>query len=72
MHNQNPEQIARDHIDRQWLRMIKEFIAMSFHIEKEDFDLDPFNKNGGLQRFYNVFGDNYQEIIEELNEVLSA
>ncbi len=56
----------------QWLRMIKEFISMSFHIEKEDFDLDPFNKNGGLHRFYKVFGDNYQEIIEELNEVLAA
>ncbi len=56
----------------QWLRMIKEFIAMSFHIEKEDFDLDPFNKNGGLHRFYKVFGDKYHEIIDELNEVLAA
>ncbi|HQI05809.1 MAG TPA: type I restriction-modification enzyme R subunit C-terminal domain-containing protein, partial [bacterium] len=56
----------------QWLRMIKEFVAMSFHIEKEDFDLDPFNKNGGLHRFYKVFGDKYHEIIDELNEVLAA
>lgn len=56
----------------QWLRMIKEFISMSFHIEKDDFDLDPFNKNGGLHRFYKVFGDKYHEIIDELNEVLAA
>ena len=31
----------------QWLRMIKDYVANSFHVEKEDFELDPFNKNGG-------------------------
>ena len=56
----------------QWLRMIKDYVANSFHMDKDDFDLDPFNKNGGLSKFYQVFGQNYEEIINELNEVLAA
>ena len=28
----------------QWLRMIKDYVAGSFHVEKEDFEPDPFNK----------------------------
>ncbi|MBC7862344.1 MAG: DEAD/DEAH box helicase family protein [Bacteroidia bacterium] len=55
-----------------WLRMIKEYITNSFHLDKEDFELDPFNKAGGLGKFYQLFSDKYEEIIEELNEVLSA
>ncbi|NPA10324.1 MAG: DEAD/DEAH box helicase family protein [Chlorobi bacterium] len=56
----------------QWLRMIKDFIANSFHFEQEDFELDPFNAHGGLGKFYQLFGDQYLEIIDELNEVLAA
>ena len=26
----------------QWLRMIKDYVADSFHVEKDDFELDPF------------------------------
>ena len=56
----------------QWLRMIKDFIANSFHFEQEDFELNPFNEHGGLGKFYQLFGDQYLEIIDELNEVLVA
>lgn len=56
----------------QWLRMIKEYVAGSFHVEKEDFELDPFNKNGGLGKMWQLFGEQTDEIIEELNEVLAA
>jgi type I restriction enzyme R subunit len=55
-----------------WLRMIKDCIATSFHVDKENFDLDPLNKHGGLGRFYQLFGDKYEEIINELNEALAA
>ncbi len=55
-----------------WLRMIKEYIANSFHLETDDFELNPFNAHGGLGKFYQLFGDHYQDIIEELNEVLVA
>lgn len=56
----------------QWLRMIKDYIAGSFHVDKEDFELDPFNKEGGLGMFYQLFKDDYEQILEELNEVLAA
>ncbi|MBL7724550.1 MAG: DEAD/DEAH box helicase family protein [Chitinophagaceae bacterium] len=56
----------------QWLRMIKDYVANSFHVEKDDFELDPFNKNGGLGKMWQLFGDKTDEIINELNEVLAA
>jgi len=56
----------------QWLRMIKEYVTNSFHIEKDDFDLNPFNANGGLGKFYSLFKEDYETILEELNEVLAA
>ena len=57
----------------EWLRMIKEFIADSIHLEKDDIEhLSPFVDKGGLMRFYNLFGDNYEQIIDELNEQLVA
>lgn len=56
----------------QWLRMIKDYAATSFHVEKDDFELDPFNKNGGLGKMWQLFGDKTEEIINELNEVLAA
>ncbi len=56
----------------QWLRMIKDYVANSFHVDEEDFELDPFNKQGGLGRFYQLFKEDYEKILEELNEVLAA
>jgi type I restriction enzyme, R subunit len=56
----------------QWLRMIKDYVASSFHVAKEDFELDPFNKNGGLGKMWQLFGEKTDEIIEELNEILAA
>jgi len=55
-----------------WLRMIKDYVSNSFHIEKDDFDLDPFNRNGGLGKFYQLFKNDYEVIINELNEALAA
>ena len=56
----------------QWLRMIKDYVAGSFHVEKDDFELDPFNKQGGLGRFYQLFKEDYENILQELNEALTA
>lgn len=55
-----------------WLRMIKEYVANSFHVENEDFELDPFNKNGGLGKMWLLFGEKTDEIINELNDALAA
>ncbi len=56
----------------QWLRMIKEDVVNSFHIEKDDFDLNPFNAQGGLGKMWQLFGEQTEEIINELNEALAA
>jgi type I restriction enzyme R subunit len=56
----------------QWLRMIKDYMANSFHVDKDDFELDPFNKNGGLGKMWQLFGEKTDEIINELNEILAA
>ena len=55
-----------------WLRMIKDYAAGSFHVGKDDFELDPFNKQGGLGMFYQLFKEDYEKILDELNEVLAA
>ncbi|MCX6143332.1 MAG: DEAD/DEAH box helicase family protein [Ignavibacteriales bacterium] len=56
----------------QWLRMIKDYVATSFHIEKDDFDLSPFNAEGGLGKVWQLFGEQTESIIQELNEALAA
>lgn len=55
-----------------WLRMIKDHIVSSYHIEKEDFEYTPFNKHGGIGKFYQLFKDDYETILDELNEALAA
>ncbi len=56
----------------EWLQMIKSYIANSFSIEKDDFDLSPFNAAGGLSKMWALFGEQTDAIISELNEVLVA
>lgn len=55
-----------------WLRMIKDHVVNSFHIDRDDFDLNPFNAQGGLGKMWQLFGDNTEDIIHELNEALAA
>lgn len=56
----------------EWLRLIKDHIIASLSIEPGDLDLNPFDHKGGLGRFYEVFGDSYEAILIEMNEVLVA
>jgi len=56
----------------EWLRLIKDHIAISLSIEPDDLDLSPFDRKGGLGRFYEVFGDKYEEILHEMNVELVA
>jgi type I restriction enzyme, R subunit len=52
--------------------MIKDYVAGSFHVDKEDFELDPFNKNGGLGKMWQLVVDKTDEIINELNQGQAA
>lgn len=50
--------------------MIKDHIATSLTIDVDDFDNVPFSQKGGLARMYDLFGDNYESILGELQGVL--
>jgi len=54
------------------LRMIKEHIVNSYHIDKEDFEYTPFDSLGGIGKMYQLFGAEMNNIINELNEALAA
>jgi type I restriction enzyme, R subunit len=55
-----------------WLRWVKDFIAESLAITKEDLDLSPFVDHGGLGKFYELFGDQYETLLDEMNLALAA
>ena len=56
----------------EWLRLIKDHIAASLSMVPEDLNLSPFDRKGGLGRFYELFGEEYEEILMELNVNLVA
>ncbi len=55
-----------------WLRLMRDYVITSFHIEKDDFDLNPFDAQGGLGKMWQLFGDATEGLIDELNEALAA
>ena len=56
----------------EWLRLIKDHITASLSILPEDLDLTPFDRKGGLLGFYQVFGEQYEEVLQEMNRELVA
>ncbi|MCX6273259.1 MAG: DEAD/DEAH box helicase family protein [Bacteroidetes bacterium] len=55
-----------------WLYMLKEQIATSVHVDTDDLDYTPFDAKGGRGRMWQLFGNEMDNIIQELNEVLAA
>ncbi|WP_457570771.1 type I restriction-modification enzyme R subunit C-terminal domain-containing protein [Desulfovulcanus sp.] len=41
-------------------------------MERDDLELAPFDANGGLGKMWQLFGEEMDRIIEEMNEVLAA
>jgi len=56
----------------QWLRMIKDHIATSIHLDADDLDYTPFDAEGGKGKMWQLFGEGMNDIINELNEALAA
>ena len=52
--------------------MIRDHIITSFHIERDDLDMAPFDARGGLGRMYQLFEGQMDEVIRQLNEALAA
>lgn len=57
---------------RAWLDMIKSHIAQSLMVEKDSFEQTPFVEKGGLYGAYQVFQDDLDEILNQMNRELVA
>jgi type I restriction enzyme, R subunit len=55
-----------------WLRLIKDHIASSCRIERDDFDYAAFAARGGLQKAWSLFGEQLDEVMTDMNEELVA
>jgi type I restriction enzyme R subunit len=55
-----------------WLHMLRDHIAASISVSPSHLDLSPFDSKGGLGRFYEVFGSEYESILNEMNYALIA
>ncbi len=51
---------------------LKRCIAGNLSIETDDFEYAPFSQEGGLGKVYQLFGDELNDILDELNEALEA
>ncbi|HKZ94937.1 MAG TPA: type I restriction-modification enzyme R subunit C-terminal domain-containing protein [Candidatus Bathyarchaeia archaeon] len=56
---------------KEWLVMVKDHIATSLSIGIDDFENVPFNQKGGAIKAYQLFGQELNKILEELNMVLA-
>ena len=64
------EKFTEEEMD--WLRMIRDHLATSFTIERDDLELAPFDAHGGLGRMFALFGDRMDDVMSEMNEALAA
>ena len=69
-HSGSGEKFNEEQMD--WLRMIRDHITDSFHLERDDLEMSPFDGKGGMGQMYKLFGERIDDVIDELNEVLAA
>ena len=56
----------------EWLRLVKDHIASSCSISRDDFDYAELAGKGGLQKAWSVFGEQLDGLMREMNEELVA
>jgi len=56
----------------EWLRLMKDHIASSCRISRDDFDSAELAGKGGLQKAWGVFGKELDTLMNEMNEELVA
>ena len=69
-HSGGTEKFNEEQMD--WLRRVRDHVANSFHIERDDLEMSPFDGQGGLGKMYQLFGAKMDTLLDELNEVLVA
>lgn len=56
----------------EWLRMLRDTVAVNASVTVEDLNYAPFDNKGGLGKFYALFGDRYETLLAELSLALVA
>jgi len=56
----------------EWLRLMKDHIASSCSISRDDFDYAELADRGGLQKAWGMFGDELDTLMNEMNQELVA
>jgi type I restriction enzyme R subunit len=69
-HAGNQDKFSEEQME--WLHMIRDQIAKSYHLDRDDLELAPFDGKGGLGKMYQLFGAEMDSVLDELNEVLAA
>ncbi|NNM60045.1 MAG: DEAD/DEAH box helicase family protein [Legionellales bacterium] len=69
-HSGNSSKFNEQQMD--WLKLIRDHIASSAHVERDDLSMAPFNAQGGLGRMHQLFGDRMDWVMDELNRELVA
>jgi len=69
-HSGGAEKFNEQQMD--WLRMIRDHVATSFHVDHDDLEMSPFDGQGGMGKMYQLFGAKMEPLLDELNEVLVA
>lgn len=69
-HSGGGEKFNEEQMD--WLRMIRDHVAVSIHMGRDDLENQPFDGKGGLGKMYQLFGAKMAGLLDELNEVLVA
>jgi len=59
-------------VQMDWLRMMRDHLATSFHVETDDLDMAPFDGQGGLGRMYQLFGNDMEPLMAEMNEAVAG
>ena len=69
-HSGSGEKFNKEQME--WLHMIRDHIINSFHLDREDLEMAPFDSKGGMGQMYKLFGDQMDSVIDELNAALAA
>ena len=56
----------------EWLRLVRDHIVTSVNIERDDLELGTMGQQGGLARMHQLFGEETDKVLDELNETLAA
>jgi type I restriction enzyme R subunit len=56
----------------EWLRLVRDHIITSVHIERDDLELGTMGQQGGLARMHQLFGADMDSVLDELNEMVAA